>query len=50
MIALTSASALATLALDASAGWYVLAAWIAALVALFAILDHHWRKRFPGTP
>jgi UDP-N-acetylmuramyl pentapeptide phosphotransferase/UDP-N-acetylglucosamine-1-phosphate transferase len=49
IIALTSASALYTLAREPASGWWVLAAWITAFAALFATLDYHWRKRFPGT-
>ena len=29
----------------AGAGWPVLAAWIAAIGALFAGIDYHWRRR-----
>ena len=43
----TSASALFALAVAPAAGWYVLAAWIAAIGALFAGIDYHWRRRSP---
>ena len=45
LIAGTSASALYTLAAAPRAGWWVLAAWSAAIGALFAGIDYHWRRR-----
>jgi UDP-N-acetylmuramyl pentapeptide phosphotransferase/UDP-N-acetylglucosamine-1-phosphate transferase len=47
LIAGTCASALFTLATDATAGWWVLGAWAAAFGALFAGIDYHWRKTPP---
>ncbi len=44
LIAGTCASALFTLASDAAAGWWMLGAWSAAIGALFAGIDYHWRK------
>ena len=41
----TSASALFTLAVVPAAGWWVFAAWIFAIGALFAGIDYHWRRR-----
>jgi hypothetical protein len=28
-----------------AAGWWVLAAWIALLLMMFASIDYHWRKK-----
>jgi UDP-GlcNAc:undecaprenyl-phosphate/decaprenyl-phosphate GlcNAc-1-phosphate transferase len=50
LIAGTSASALFVLAAAPHAGWWVLAAWTAAIGALFAGIDYHWRKRRPEHP
>ena len=47
LIAGTAASAVFTLAVAPDAGWWVLAAWIAALGGLFAGIDYHWRRRSP---
>ena len=44
----TSASALFTLATGPAAGWRVLAAWLLVIGVLFAGIDYHWRRRFPG--
>jgi UDP-N-acetylmuramyl pentapeptide phosphotransferase/UDP-N-acetylglucosamine-1-phosphate transferase len=41
----TSASALFTLAVVPGAGWWMLAAWVFAIGALFAGIDYHWRRR-----
>ena len=41
----TSASALFTLTVAPGAGWWVLIAWTAAVGALFAGIDYHWRRR-----
>jgi hypothetical protein len=41
----TTASALFTLAYAPDAGWWWLAAWTAAIGALFAGIDYHWRRR-----
>jgi UDP-N-acetylmuramyl pentapeptide phosphotransferase/UDP-N-acetylglucosamine-1-phosphate transferase len=41
----TSASALYTLAVAPGFGWSVTAAWIVAIGAVFAGIDHHWRRR-----
>ena len=43
----TSTSALFALAAAPGAGWWVLAAWIVAVGALFAGIDYHWRRRSP---
>lgn len=48
LIAGTSASALATLATDPTAGWQVLGAWVAAVAALFVGIDYLWRRRLPS--
>ncbi len=40
----TSASALFTLATAPGLGWWVLAAWVGAIGALFSGIDYHWRK------
>jgi UDP-N-acetylmuramyl pentapeptide phosphotransferase/UDP-N-acetylglucosamine-1-phosphate transferase len=45
LIAGTSASALFTLAVAPGTGWWVVAMWIAAIGALFAGIDYHWRRR-----
>jgi UDP-N-acetylmuramyl pentapeptide phosphotransferase/UDP-N-acetylglucosamine-1-phosphate transferase len=47
LIAGTSTSALFALAVAPGAGWWVLAAWIGAIGALFAGIDYHWRRRAP---
>lgn len=41
----TSTSALLALAAAPGAGWWVLAAWIAAIGVLFAGIDYYWRRR-----
>ncbi len=43
----TSTSASFTLATAPGAGWWVLAAWAGAVGALFAGIDHHWRRLSP---
>jgi UDP-N-acetylmuramyl pentapeptide phosphotransferase/UDP-N-acetylglucosamine-1-phosphate transferase len=48
LIAGTSASALFTLKTEPAAGWRVLGAWAVAVGVLFAGIDYHWRKKFPG--
>lgn len=41
----TAGSASATLALAPAAGWFVLAAWGGAIVALFLAIDYFWQRR-----
>ena len=41
----TSATALACLSAQQAAGWWSLAAWIAAFCLSFAAIDYHWRKK-----
>jgi UDP-N-acetylmuramyl pentapeptide phosphotransferase/UDP-N-acetylglucosamine-1-phosphate transferase len=48
LIAGTSASALFTLMTGPAAGWRVLGAWVAAVGVLFAGIDYHWRRKYPG--
>jgi UDP-N-acetylmuramyl pentapeptide phosphotransferase/UDP-N-acetylglucosamine-1-phosphate transferase len=43
----TTSSASFTLAAAPGSGWWVLAAWSAAVGALFAGIDYHWRRRSP---
>ena len=45
LMAGTTASALATLAVDPGSGWLVLAAWSVAMAAFFSGIDYHWRHR-----
>jgi UDP-N-acetylmuramyl pentapeptide phosphotransferase/UDP-N-acetylglucosamine-1-phosphate transferase len=47
LIAGTSTSASFTVAAAPGSGWWVLAAWTAAIGALFAGIDYHWRRRSP---
>ena len=41
----TAACALACRMWAPAAGWWVLAAWIAVLLMMFATIDYHWRKK-----
>jgi hypothetical protein len=45
LMAGSTASALATLAVDPGSGWLVIAAWSVAMAAFFSGIDYHWRHR-----
>jgi UDP-N-acetylmuramyl pentapeptide phosphotransferase/UDP-N-acetylglucosamine-1-phosphate transferase len=49
LMAGTWLTALATLAIGPAYGWGALAAWIAAITALFARIDYHWARRKPAS-